>query len=85
MKKKEPWQDEQLQNIVKGLQTTKDPEEVRNKQNNIKKRSKELKNSYYSELAENINSAAVATEVEKEFSMAKEYSTIKKGFKLSIS
>ena len=31
VKKKKPCEDEQLQNLVKGLKTLKDPEEVRNK------------------------------------------------------
>ena len=70
---------------MKGLKTTKNPAEVRNRQNKIKERSKELKNSYYSELAKNINAEAIAREVEKEFVIEKKYSTIKKGCKLSIS
>ena len=74
-----------MQNLVKGLKTTKNPAEVRNRQNKIKERSKELKNSYYSELAKNINAAAIARVLEKEFVIQKEYSTIKKGCKLSIS
>ena len=74
-----------MQNLVKGLKTTKNPAEVRNRQNKIKERSKELKNSYYSELAKNINAEAIAREVEKEFVIEKKYSTIKKGCKLSIS
>ena len=40
---------------------------------------------YYTELADNINSAAMAREVEKEFAMAKKYTTIKKGSKINIS
>lgn len=45
VKKKEPWEDEQLQNLVKGLKATKDSAEVRKRQNKIKEleRSKELK------------------------------------------
>ena len=70
---------------MKGLKTTKNPAEVRKRQNKIKERSKDMKNSYYSELAKNINAAAIAREVEKEFVIEKKYSTIKKGCKLSIS
>lgn len=45
VKKKEPWEDEQSQNLVKGLKATKDSAEVRKRQNKIKEieRSKELK------------------------------------------
>lgn len=45
VKKKEPWEDEQLQNLVKGLKATKDSAEVRKRQDKIKEleRSKELK------------------------------------------
>ena len=84
LKKKEPWEDEQLQELVKKLNTTA-PEDIREVQNRIKNKTKELKNSYYAELADNINSAAMAREVEKEFSMAKNYTAIKKSSKLHIS
>ena len=82
--KKEPWEDEALQQLMKELRTVH-PTEVRTKQQEIKERTKELKNIYYSELADNINSAAMAREVEKEFAMAKKYTTIRKGTKLAIS
>ena len=42
VKKKEPWEKEKLKNLVKGLKTTKDPAEVRNKQNEEKERSEVL-------------------------------------------
>ena len=84
VKKKEPWEDEQLQELVKELRNTSAPEVIREVQNKIKEKTRELKNSYYSELADNINSAAMAREVEKEFTMAKKYTTIKKGSKLNI-
>ena len=84
IKKKEPWEDEQLQQLVKELRTVHCTK-VRNKQSEIKERTKELKNTYYSELANNINSAAMAREVEREFAMAKKYASIKVGSKLSIS
>jgi len=47
------------------------PTKVRNKQHQIKERTKELKNS--------INSAAMTREVEKECAMPKNYTTIRKG------
>ena len=64
VKKKEPWEDEQLQELVNELNTTA-TENIREVQKRIKEKTKELKNSYYTELADNINSAAMAREVEK--------------------
>ena len=44
-----------------------------------------LKNSYYKELADNINNAAVAREVEKEFALAKKHSAFRKGQPKAVS
>ena len=77
-------EEEQLQELVKELNTSA-PEDIREVQNRIKEKTKELKKSYYAELADNINSAAMAREIEKEFAMAKKYTAIKKSSKLHIS
>lgn len=79
LKKKEPWEDEILQQKVKELRKKTPYKEARVLLKEIKNRSNELKNKYYSELANNINSAAMAREVEKEYAMAKKYIAIKKG------
>ena len=67
-----PWEDEQLQQLVRELETMHSAE-VRYQQSKIKERTKELKSIsfYYSELADNINSAAMGREVEREFAMEK--------------
>ena len=67
IKKKEPWEDITLQQQIKELQKK------------IKDTRKQLKNDYYQELASNINTVAEAREVEKDFSMAKKYTTFKPG------
>ena len=46
---------------------------------------KRLKNEYYRELADNINTVTEAREVDKEFSMAKTYTTFKPASRLQIS
>ena len=84
-KKKEPWEDEELQEMMKSVKSCETHEDARARQKEIKKRSVELKNAYYKELADNINSRAAAREVEKEFALAKKYSAIKTSSKLAIS
>ena len=84
-KKKEPWEDEQLQEMTKELRRTNDGEEIRRKQKLIRARRKILKNNYYKELADNINTAAEAREVEKEFALAKKHSAFKKGNPKAVS
>ena len=44
-----------------------------------KNRLKQLKNQYYSDLANSINTIAEARQVDKEFAMAKKYSVLKTG------
>ena len=76
-KKKEPWEDVQLLEMMKDVKTCETHEAARNRQKEIKKRSVELKNAYYKELADNINSVAAYREVEKEFALAKRRSQMK--------
>ena len=85
LKKKEPWDDDLLQNQMKELYKCKDNKEVRKKQKLIKKRRNQLMNGYYRELANNINNAAEARDVEKEFAMARKYTAIKSSSRLAIS
>ena len=84
-KKKEPWEDARLLEMMKDVKSCETHEAARTRQKEIKKRSAELKNEYYKELADNINSVAAAREVEKEFALAKKYSAIKTSSKLAIS
>ena len=85
IKKKEPWEDDILQQQMKKLRSCADFDEMRKLQKAIKKRRKWLKNEYYKELADNINTAAQAREVEKEFALAKKFTALKAGSKLTIS
>ena len=84
-KKKEPWEDETLQQQIKELRSCTEHSKMRTLQKAIKKRRIRLKNSYYRELAEGINTAAEARDIQKEFAMAKKFSALKKGSKKSIS
>ena len=70
---------------MKDLKKCHDRKERRKLQKSIKRRRKKLKNDYYKELADNINAAAEARNVEKEFAIAKNYTTFKTSNKLSIS
>ena len=54
-------------------------------QKQIKKRRIRLKNAYFKEIADNINTVAEATDVEKEFAMAKKYSVFSTELKNCIS
>ena len=58
---------------------------MRSIQKKIKNRRKWLKKKYYKELADEINSAAEARQVEKEFSLAKKFTVLKGGSKKCIS
>ena len=78
VKKREPWDDPELDQQIRDLRKISKHEDVRKQQKNIKKRRMELKNNYYREMADTINDAANAREVEKEFALAKKFSAIKK-------
>ena len=76
-RKKEPWIDPTLEDLTKELRRTTNDRVVRQKHKEIKERRKILKNRYYREIADGINTAAQAREVEKEFAMMKKYSILK--------
>ena len=59
--------------------------DIRKQQKEIKKRCLKLKNDYYQDLADNINTAAAAREVEKEFALSKKYTAFKTQQTLPIS
>ena len=85
IKKKEPWEDVTLQQELRELKSCTDYKETRKLQRKIKETQKRLKNEYYRELADNINTIVEAREVEKEFAMTKKYTAFKSGSKLQIS
>jgi hypothetical protein len=66
VKKKEPWEDERLQKQMKELRAASTNAEIRRLQKSIKEMRRHLKNEYYREMAEHINTAAEARQVEKE-------------------
>ena len=83
--KKEPWEDEELQKIKEEIRKCKKRSDLRRLQKKVKNRRKWLKKQYYKELADEINTAAEARQVEKEFSLAKNYTILKSGSKKCIS
>ena len=84
VKKKEPWEDETLHNMLN--EAKKAPQKkFRELRNKIKARRHKLKNDYFKEIADNINTAAEARDVQKEFAMAKKYTILKKGTTKAIS
>jgi len=85
IRKKEPWEDDELHEMTRDLGTTNDVGQIRVKQKSIKRRSNQLKNQYYKELADNINNVAQAREIEKEFALAKKYSAFQQGQPKAIS
>ena len=85
IKKKEPWEDHLLEQMKTELRTITDHSVLRIHQKKLKERRKDLKDTYYKELADKINEAANAREVEKEFAEAKKYKALKISNKHDIS
>ena len=83
-KKKEPWEDETLLNMLNEAKKAP-PKKFRELRKRIKTRRHKLKNEYFKEMADNINNAAEARDVQKEFALAKKYSVLKKGTTQTIS
>jgi retron-type reverse transcriptase len=84
-RKKEPWEDDRLNQLMMQLRKCSDSTARKELHKTIKRRRKNLKNDYYKELADNINTAAEARDAEKEFAMAKKFATFKTSNKLTIS
>ena len=83
-KKKEPWEDETLLNMLNEAKNAP-RKKFRELRKRIKTRRYKLKNEYYKELANSINTAAEARDVQKEFALARKYSILKKGNTQAIS
>ena len=77
-----PWENSDLQELMAKLR-----DEPKNSalQTEIREKRKLLKNQYYYEKAQDINSAAEARQVEKEFHLAKSYAMHKPSPKIDIS
>ena len=84
VRKEEPWADQALEDLKAKLKTCKE-KDIRQYRKMIKNRTKWLKNQYYTDLANSINTVADARQVDKEFAMAKKYSVLKTGEKTVIS
>ena len=84
-KKLEPWVDEDLQKMIRDLRVHSNHADLRKKQKAIKAKRRELKNKYYQDLANGINNAAEARQVQKEFALAKKYAVMKTSAKLRIT
>ena len=83
--KKEPWEDECLMQMIRDMKKCKDRKRVKSYQKQIKDRRKYLKNAYFKEIADNINTVAEARQVDKEFALAKKYSALRVGERTTVS
>ena len=81
-KASEPWTNSELQDLM--TQLRKDPKNASLK-NQVREKCKVLNNLYYHQKAMEINCAAEARQVEKEFHLAKNYSMHKSSSKIDIS
>ena len=82
--KHEPWEDNELKNLMIEASKAR-KKKFRRLREKIKKRRKKLKNAYFKRIADGINNAAEMRDAQKEFSLAKNYSALKKTSQTSIS
>ena len=85
MNQREPWINEDLQLLISQQKHETSKSNLRLLQNQIKSKRKQLKNIYFKEKADAINTAAEARQVEKEFQLAKTYQMFNKSSKIAIS
>ena len=85
VKKKEPWEDDTLKELLKELHNSSDHRQMRKLQKRVKRKRCKLKNEYFKQLADNINTVAEARNTEKEFALAKKYNALKTVSKRAIS
>ena len=72
--KKSPWANDEFLSLLEKRRACKDPLELKELGKSIKKLRNKLKNDYFSNLAENINTVAEARKIEEEFRLCKSYS-----------
>jgi len=77
-----PWENIELQNLMAMLRKEPSNSDL---QSEVREKRKVLKQQFYSEKANEINCAAEAREVEKEFQLAKNYGMHKPSAKIHIS
>ena len=83
--KKEPWEDRTLQDLNHKLKKAKNSQAIKRINKEIKDCRQKLKNEYFNQLADGINTVAEARQVDKEFSLVKKYTAIKTGVRTVIS
>ena len=83
VKRSNPWEDQVLITMIKE-QKSCSKQSLHSLQQKIKNRRKYLKNEFYKAKAEEINSAAEARQVEKEFRLAKKFSMHRQSSNISI-
>ena len=71
--KKSPWANEEFLSLLEKRRACKDPVALKELGKSIKKLRNKLKNDYFSDLAENINTVAETRKVEEEFRLCKSY------------
>ena len=85
VQKKEPWEDAHLQELVDKVKKCKSKDDVKTYQKRVKEYRKKLKNEYFRDLADSINTVAEARQTDKEFALAKKYSMLNNGEQSVIS
>ena len=71
--RKSPWANDEFLSLLEKRRACKDPVELKEVGKSIKKLRNKLKNDYFLDLAENINTVAEARKVEEEFRLCKSY------------
>ena len=70
---KSPWADEEFLSLVKARRVCQNPSERKELGRAIKKKGNKLKNDYFLNMANNINTAGEARKIEEEFRLSKCY------------
>ena len=83
--KSEPWEDDELRELIGKQKQAKNRNALNNTRKEIKIKRNELKNAYYEKKANEINNAAEARQTEKEFALAKKRSMISTSSRINIS
>ena len=83
--KSEPWEDDELRELIGKQKQAKNRTALNNTRKEIKIKRNELKNAYYEKKANEINNAAEARQTEKEFALAKKRSMISTSSRINIS
>lgn len=72
-KRKQPWENDELQELIKQQNNTDDESKLKNLKQQVKKKRQSLMNDFYREKADSINQANEARQIEREFAEAKKH------------